>query len=126
MLGPIAVRLSYELMMLLILLVKNVISINRKLSDQTGGAGSDIFDMHELTDAVRHHREAAQARSAEAAAHSARYCKLCGAELENGVCPKCPPQHCKLCGSQLVNGLCPKCSAPTEASAEPPSTDTQV
>ena len=31
--GPIAVRLSYELMMMAILLVKNVISINRKLID---------------------------------------------------------------------------------------------
>ena len=30
--GPIAIRLSYELMMMAILLVKNVISINRKLA----------------------------------------------------------------------------------------------
>ena len=41
--GPIAVRLSYELMMMAVLLVKNVISINRKLADETGSAGGDVF-----------------------------------------------------------------------------------
>lgn len=49
--GPIAVRLSYELMMMAILLVKNVISINRKLADETGSAGGDVFaapDVEEL------------------------------------------------------------------------------
>lgn len=49
--GPIAIRLSYELMMMAILLVKNVISINRKLADETGSAGGDVFaapDVEEL------------------------------------------------------------------------------
>ena len=44
-LGPIAVRLSYELMMMAVLAVKNIISINSKLRNQNeGAAGTDIFD----------------------------------------------------------------------------------
>lgn len=44
-LGPIAVRLSYELMMMAVLAVKNIISINSKLRNQSeGAAGTDIFD----------------------------------------------------------------------------------
>ena len=44
-LGPIAVRQSYELMMMAVLAVKNIISINSKLRNQNeGAAGTDIFD----------------------------------------------------------------------------------
>lgn len=44
-LGPIAVRLSYELMMMAVLAVKNIISINSKLRNKNeGAAGTDIFD----------------------------------------------------------------------------------
>lgn len=44
-LGPIVVRLSYELMMMAVLAVKNIISINSKLRNQNeGAAGTDIFD----------------------------------------------------------------------------------
>lgn len=44
-LGSIAVRLSYELMMMAVLAVKNIISINSKLRNQNeGAAGTDIFD----------------------------------------------------------------------------------
>lgn len=86
-LGPIAVRLSYELMMMAILLVKNVIAINRKLADQTGAGGSDVFNgsaVEELREAARQHKAA---RSA--AAQPANFCGRCGARLENGVCPNC-------------------------------------
>lgn len=38
--GPIAIRLVYELLMMAVLLVKNVISINNKLKNQNGGAES--------------------------------------------------------------------------------------
>ena len=68
-LGPIAVRLSYELMMMVILLVKNVMEINRKLADQTGSAGADVFrtpDVQELKAAVQTHKaDAPAAPSAE-------------------------------------------------------------
>lgn len=53
-LGPIAVRLSYELMMMAVLAVKNIISINNKLCNQNGDAAApDIFspDMSNLKDA---------------------------------------------------------------------------
>lgn len=111
-LGPIAIRLSYELMMMAILLLKNVIAINRKLPDKPGSAGGDVFavpDMQEL----RQRREAATSAQETAPRHA--YCRVCGTKLVNGVCPKCPPQYCKLCGTQLVNGVCPKCSAPTDS-----------
>ena len=72
-LGPIAIRLSYELMMMAILLLKNVISINHKLADQTGNGSGDVFaapNMQEMKEALRQRREAAQA--AQAAAQAAQ------------------------------------------------------
>ena len=94
-LGPIAIRLSYELMMVVILLLKNVISINRKLADQTGAGGADVLlapDMAKLR-AEAHQQQTAQETA---------------------------PQHprCRVCGTELVNGVCPKCSAPTDHAAQ--------
>lgn len=93
-LGPIVVRLSYELMMMAILLLKNVISINRKLADQTGKGEGDVFDasaVEELREAARQRRAAQAAQAAQAAApvQPANFCGKCGAKLENGVCPRC-------------------------------------
>ena len=94
-LGPIAIRLSYELMMMAILLLKNVISINHKLADQTGKGSGDVFaapNMQEMKEALRQRREAAQAAQAAAQAaqsQPANFCGQCGAKLENGVCPHC-------------------------------------
>ena len=53
-LGPIGVRVTYELLMMAVLAVKNIISINNKLSNQNGDAAApDIFspDMSNLKDA---------------------------------------------------------------------------
>lgn len=48
-LGPIAVRLCYELLMMAVLLLKNVISINRKLKNQNErSADADLFAVPEL------------------------------------------------------------------------------
>lgn len=94
-LGPIAIRLSYELMMMAILLLKNVISINHKLADQTGNGSGDVFaapNMQEMKEALRQRREATQAAQAAAQAaqsQPANFCSQCGAKLENGVCPHC-------------------------------------
>ena len=97
-LGPIAVRLCYELLMMAVLLLKNVISINHKLADQTGNGSGDVFaapNMQEMKEALRQRREAAQAaQAAQAAAQAAQsqpanFCSQCGAKLENGVCPHC-------------------------------------
>ena len=63
-LGPIVVRMAYELLMMAILLVKNVMEINRKLADQTGSAGADVFrtpDVQELKAAVQSHKADAPA-----------------------------------------------------------------
>ena len=102
-LGPIAIRLSYELMMMAILLLKNVIAINRKLPDKPGAGSGDVFaapDMQEVKDALRQRREAVQpAQETAAPAQPANFCGQCGTRLENGVCPQCsapadstPPQ----------------------------------
>lgn len=42
-LGPIAVRLAYEFIMMAILLIKNVIQINNKLKGDDSAAKADIF-----------------------------------------------------------------------------------
>lgn len=93
-LGPVLIRLSYELMMVVILLLKNVISINRKLADQTGKDEGDVFNgsaVAELREAARQRKaaKAAQAAQSAAPAQSANFCGQCGAKLENGVCPHC-------------------------------------
>lgn len=94
-LGPIAVRLCYELLMMAVLLLKNVISINHKLADQTGNGSGDVFaapNMQEMKEALRQRREAPQAAQAAAQAaqsQPANFCSQCGAKLENGVCPHC-------------------------------------
>lgn len=70
-LGPIAVRLSYELVMMAVLAVKNIISINSKLRNQNeGAAGPDIFapDMSSLKEAFGVKEEqAAKAEPVESA-----------------------------------------------------------
>ena len=46
--SPIVIRLMYELVMMSVLLVKNVIQINSKLKDQTEGEERDIFDTSDI------------------------------------------------------------------------------
>lgn len=105
-LGPIAVRLCYELLMMAVLLLKNVISINRKLKNQNErSADADLFAVPELhrtqpsqpAAPVTPVAPAAPAqrstpfRPAEQAAPAApSFCTRCGAHLdENGHCPNC-------------------------------------
>ena len=112
-LGPIVVRLSYELLMMVVLLVKNVIAINHKLADQTGRAAGDVFatpDVQELKVAVLQRKTQAPAQEPvqppmqepiqapvqppmqepmQAPVQPALFCKECGTRLENGVCPRC-------------------------------------
>ncbi len=60
-LGPIVVRVTYELLMMAVLAVKNIISINNKLRNQNDGpATPDIFDpdMSTLKDAFGKKEEA--------------------------------------------------------------------
>lgn len=84
-LGPIAVRLCYELLMMAVLLLKNVISINRKLKNQNErSADADLFAVPEL------HRTQPSQPAEQAAPAAPSFCTRCGAHLdENGHCPNC-------------------------------------
>ena len=77
--GPIAIRLVYELAMMGIMLVKNVIQINNKLKDQNDGAEANPF-AQEVPD---------YAQAFVPAAPVNNFCIHCGTPLENSVCPNC-------------------------------------
>lgn len=78
-LGPIAVRLSYEMMMMLILLVKNVIQINNKLKNAN----------EETT------TPAAPAAPVAPAVPVVKLCPQCGATVNSNT------QFCIQCGTQI-------------------------
>lgn len=78
--GPIAVRLAYEVLLLAIIAVKNIIQINAKLKNQNEGEIVDAFAMPKIERAPK---------AAPAAPAVSNFCSECGAKLENGVCPNC-------------------------------------
>lgn len=98
-LGPIMIRLVYELLMMAVLLLKNVISINNKLRNQNEKEEkSSVFsapDMSGLRQQVQ--SKMAQAQSAHRApvqptqsAPAFKFCSKCGSPLdEAGKCPNC-------------------------------------
>ena len=105
-LGPIAVRLCYELLMMAVLLLKNVISINRKLKNQNErSADADLFAVPELhrtqpsqpaapatpvAPAAPAQRSTPFQPAEQAAPAAPSFCTRCGAHLdENGHCPNC-------------------------------------
>ncbi len=98
-LGPIVLRLIYELFMMAVLLLKNVITINKKLKNQndTTDNSADVFaapDLSEVQQSIKARREAAQAQqpvqSAAPVQPVARFCQKCGTPLdESGNCPNC-------------------------------------
>jgi len=105
-LGPIAVRLCYELLMMAVLLLKNVISINRKLKNQNErSADADLFAVPELhrtqpakpvapvtpvAPAAPAQTETPFQPAEQAAPVAPSFCTRCGAHLdENGHCPNC-------------------------------------
>lgn len=99
-LGPIAVRLIYELIMMTVLLVKNVISINNKLRDQNdgGAARTDVFagpDMSGVKASLQHKMNQMNASGGGAPTAGPKFCARCGAPLAaNGRCPRCDaPQN---------------------------------
>ena len=75
--GPIAVRLAYEIILMAIIAVKNIIQINSKLKNQNEGEIVDAFAMPKIE------------RAPKAAPAVTNFCSDCGAKLENGVCPNC-------------------------------------
>lgn len=93
LLGPIIIRVVYELLMLSLLLVQNVISINRKLRNQNDedGKEADIFASPDLSGFKATFRKQ-QTQNA-----GARFCFRCGAPLDPyGNCPNCDAN----CGPQ--------------------------
>lgn len=86
--GPIVIRVVYELLMLSLLLVQNVISINRKLRNQNDedGKETDIFASPDLS-GLKATFKKPQASNPNA---GARFCFRCGAPLDPyGNCPNC-------------------------------------
>lgn len=135
--GPIAVRLSYEMMMMAVLLVKNVISINRKLADETGSAGGDVFaapDVEELKKAIQ--RKEPQPQPQPPVQPQPPYQQPqppyqpqpqppVQSQPEPQPQPPVQPQpvwgeparpaqFCRECGSRLENGVCPRCGKPAQ------------
>lgn len=135
--GPIAVRLSYELMMMAVLLVKNVISINRKMADETGSAGGDVFaapDVEELKKAIQ--RKEPQPQPQPPVQPQPPYQQPqppyqpqpqppVQSQPEPQPQPPVQPQpvweeparpaqFCRECGSRLENGVCPQCGKPAQ------------
>ena len=96
--SPIVLRLIYELLMMMVILVKNVIMINKKLKDQNGNGNiENVFaapDMSEMRESLKQRKEAQAQNAAPAAAPRAdekpRFCVNCGSPLdESGNCPNC-------------------------------------
>ena len=139
--GPIAVRLSYELMMMAILLVKNVISINRKLADETGSAGGDVFaapDVEELKKAIQRKEPQPQPpvqpqppyqQPQPPVQPQPPYQPQPQPPVQSQPEPQPQPpvqpqpvweeparpaQFCRECGSRLENGVCPQCGKPAQ------------
>ena len=83
-LGPIIVRLSYEFVMMFILLVKNVIQINNKLKGDEGTAAkAPVFEAP------------VQKAPAAAEAPAAAFCTTCGAKVDSDAA------FCTVCGAKL-------------------------
>ena len=110
--GPIAIRLAYEGMMMMILLVKNVIQINNKLKAPEGenAENADIFGVELPFSAPKKEEEAADelhttlmsesidldrfAKQPEVKIPAATFCPHCGAKVDGGL-------FCSVCGKKL-------------------------
>lgn len=79
-LGPIAIRLAYEFVIMFILLIKNVIQINNKLKANDAKPVEDVFANPVVE---------APAESASA------FCTACGAKVEGDSA------FCTVCGAKL-------------------------
>lgn len=82
-LGPIAVRIAYELMMMALLAVKNIIQINNKLKNQNeDSADADPFATPNVTEYIPQQQPVANT-----------FCPNCGT-------PKAPDTFCPNCGQK--------------------------
>lgn len=97
-LGPIVVRIIYELIMLAVLAVKNIIQINNKLSKLTGDDASanvsfdtDLSDLKKYAPTQPAAPAAAPTQPAAPAQPHMVYCEKCGTPYDEnaGGCPNC-------------------------------------
>lgn len=94
-LGPIVVRLVFEVLMMFVLLVKNTIRINNKLESKNEGKQDDPF-AHQI-DSLKSEYSAPVQKPEDtqpaggAPAQPVKFCTNCGAQLPEGVqfCPNC-------------------------------------
>ena len=107
LLGPIVLRIVYELFMLAILLVKNVIDINRKLGPVPASRPAPT---QRRASEPRH--ESAPRRSAAPA--DTKTCPFCGREIPKAA------GFCKYCGKKLET------REKTETASEPGKKDEAV
>lgn len=92
--APIAIRFSYELLMMAVILVKNVISINGKLKNQSDGeSDSNIFaapDMSEMRNSMGKNTDNTNYAPPAQPQNNSAFCTQCGSPLdEYGNCPNC-------------------------------------
>ena len=85
LLGPIVIRISFELIMMFVLLVKNVISINNKLKYQTEEPAKDDFSFDYST----------LGNDEAPKTDNSVFCPTCGAKIDNGVL------FCANCGTSI-------------------------
>ena len=88
--GPIAIRLAYEVIMLFILLVKNVMDINKKLS-----AGVDCSACTAAAPAEKEEPKAEEPKVEPEPEPLYRFCTVCGTRYDanKGGCPNGCQQH---------------------------------
>ena len=114
--GPIIIRLVYELLMLIIILVKNVISINSKLKNQNGTMQKDFFSAPDISEMkadiqqrVNARREAAQQQPAAPVTPAAPVAPVQTPEAPAQT--EAAPKFCSDCGNRLGDdGSCPNCN----------------
>lgn len=118
-LGPIAIRLVYELLMMIVLLLKNVISINNKLTNKFGeDKKEDLFsspDLSEVQESFKQRKDSFQNQNV-AQPPVQTYQPTQVQPQNEPVEPFKPeenaaPHFCMKCGAPLdQNGNCPNCS----------------
>ena len=111
---PILLRLIYELLMMAVILVKNVITINKKLKDQNGSADiGSVFaapDVSEMRESFRQRKEAQAQNNTAAAPAAAPVATPVATPVETTPVDEKKPRFCVNCGSLLdESGSCPNC-----------------